>query len=116
MAIIQPLTQQKIKAYLEVFIDNLIADYKSKSIREFGSAAEYLAGASPDGELKPFHASIISPAIMRINQFERGLSTRLGTTFEECARLIALDHHADAQRSWDARASVSAAAWAEIEV
>ncbi|MFM8009010.1 MAG: hypothetical protein ACKO86_29750, partial [Dolichospermum sp.] len=24
---------------------------------------------------------------MRINQFERGLSTKLGNSFEECARL-----------------------------
>jgi len=116
MPIINSITRQKIKAYLEVFIENLILDHKNRQIREFGSAAEYLASVSKEGELKPFHASIISPAIMRINQFERAMSTRLGTTFEECARLIALDHHIDAQRSWDLKALVSASSWAEVEV
>ncbi len=116
MTAITPITRQKIKAYLEIFINDLVEAYKGRRIREFSSAGEYLASVSSEGDLKPFHASIISPSIMRINQFERGLSTRLGTTFEECARLIALDHHFDAQRSWDVRALVSASSWAEVEV
>jgi Type II restriction endonuclease, TdeIII len=65
--------------------------------------------------LKPFQAALIPPEIIRINQFERGLSTRLGNSFEECARLIALEHHQDARRSYDIEEKVSLAAFAEAE-
>lgn len=115
MAAISRKTRQLIKGYLEGFIQGIVDEYKSRQIKSPKSAIEYLSRKSPKAELKPFHAAIIPPAIIRINQFERGFSTRLGTSLEECARLIALEHHQDAQRGYDIQAPVSRAACLEIE-
>lgn len=115
MPAINELTRQKIKAYLEVFIENKVQDYKHRKIPVFEETATYLVKQSKPGRLKPFHAAIIPEPIMRINAFERGFSTSLGTTFEECARLIALDHHQYAERGYDVTGSVSQASVNEIE-
>lgn len=115
MSAIQPVTRVKIKAYLEVFIENLVKEYKDKTFSVFESPSQYLAHESLRGEIKPFHAAIIPIQIMRISAFERSFSTTLGTTFEECAKLIALDHHAEAVRGYDLNGEVSTQAINEIE-
>ncbi len=115
MANISPETRAKIKGYLEGFIQGLADSYKEREIIKPKSAAEYLSRSSSTRELKPFQAAIIPPELIRINQFERGLSTRLGNTLEECARLIALEYHQDARRGYDLKAEVSIAAFAEAE-
>ncbi|WP_301664986.1 TdeIII family type II restriction endonuclease [Methanoculleus frigidifontis] len=58
---------------------------------------------------------IILPEFLRINEFERGFSTSLGNSFEGCARLIALQHHAKAERGHVLTGYVSRAAMDEIE-
>lgn len=115
MAAISSKTSLEIKGYLEGFIQGLIDEYRGREIVKPDSAAEYLSRFSSKGELKPFQAALIPPELIRINQFERGLSTRLGNSLEECARLIALEHHQDARRSYDLRAEVSIKAFAEAE-
>ena len=115
MTAISPATRASIKAYLEVFIENLIEEYKGRIMPNSGVPSEYLAQKSPKGKLKPFHAAIIPPEILRINEFERGFSSRLGTTYEECARLIALEHHSEVHRGYDLAGDVSLAAINEIE-
>jgi len=115
MKAIDPKTRATIKAYLEVFIEAVVKEYKGRDIPSFDKPAEYLVKKSPPGQLKPFHAAIIPNALMRINEFERGFSTRLGTTFEECARLIALSHHKEAGRAYVVTSKVSLAAINEIE-
>lgn len=77
--------------------------------------SSYLAGKSPKGQLKPFHSAVVSAEVLRVSSFERGLSTRLGTTYEECAKLIALDHHAEAHRGYEVVGDVSEVALGEIE-
>lgn len=108
-------TRAQIKAYLEAFITHLVSKYKSRPVPSMDTPAEYLAQSSSKGRLKPFHAAIIPPELMRVSAFERGFSTALGTTFEECALLIAREHHADAQRGYALAGEVSLAALAEIE-
>ncbi|NLJ57074.1 MAG: TdeIII family type II restriction endonuclease [Firmicutes bacterium] len=115
MTAISPVTRIKIKAYLEVFIEDLIKEYKDRKIPVLGNAAEYLNKRSYRGQLKPFHAAIIPTEILRINEFERGFSSSLGSTFEECARLIALEHHREVYRSFDVTGEVSTTAINEIE-
>jgi hypothetical protein len=112
---IKPITRARIKAHLETFIERVVGGYKQKPIPTLGSPSKYLSQVSVKGQLKPFHAAIIPPTLMRISEFERGFSTSLGTSFEECARLIALDHHRDAQRSFDITGAVSGTALGEIE-
>ncbi len=115
MRAIKRNTRVKIKAYLEVFVENLVKEYRGRVIPPIGSAKKYLRKKSSKGQLKPFHAAIIPHGLLRINEFERGFSTGLGTTFEECARLIAQDHHSEAQRGYNLTATVSNAAVEEID-
>lgn len=115
MSAISSQTRAKIKGYLEGFIQGLVDEYKGRKIQKPHNAREYLSRTSSNGELKPFQAAIVPPEIIHLNQFERGLSTRLGNSLEECARLIALEHHQKAHRSYDLTAEVCLEAFAEIE-
>jgi hypothetical protein len=115
MAAINSQTRAEIKGYLEGFIQGLVDEYKGREIFKPDSASEYLSRFSANGELKPFQAALIPPELIRINQFERGLSTRLGNSLEECARLISLEHHQEARRGYDIKAEVSLAGFAEAE-
>lgn len=115
MAAINYKTRAEIKGYLEGFIKGLIDTYKGRNITKPNGASEYLSRTSLDGQLKPFQAALIPPELIRINQFERGLSTKLGNSLEECARLIALENHQAVKRGYDIRAEVSVAAFAEAE-
>lgn len=115
MVAISSNTRAKTKGYLEGFIKGLIDEYQGRTVVEPSSGSEYLKRTSKQGELKPFQAAIIPPELIRINQFERGLSTRLGNSLEECARLIALQHHQDARRGFDLVSEVSLSAFAEAE-
>lgn len=108
-------TRMRIKGFLEGFIENVVTTYKGREIQPYGTPLSYLSQKSPKGELKPFHAAIIPPEFLRINQFERGFSTRLGNSFEECAKLIALQHHENAERGYVMAREVSRAALHEIE-
>ncbi len=116
MTAINSNTRITIKGYLEGFIQGLIDEYKGREILKPDDAEEYLSRFSSKGELKPFQAALIPPALIRINQFERGLSTRLGNSIEECARLIALEHHQEVRRGYDVKADVSLTAFAEAEL
>jgi len=73
MLAITPTTRAKIKGYLEGFIRGLVEEYKGREILVPTSSSEYLSRNSSNGELKPFQAALVPPAIIRINQFERGL-------------------------------------------
>ena len=115
MTAISSNTKIAIKGYLEGFIQGLIDEYKEREILKPDNAQEYLSRFSPKGELKPFQAALIPPELIRINQFERGLSTRLGNSIEECARLIASEYHQQAKRGYDIEANVSLKALAEVE-
>lgn len=115
MVAISPKIRAEIKGYLEGFIQGLVDVYKGREIKKTSSAAEYLSRTSLNGELKPFQAALIPPELIRINQFERGLSTKLGNSLEECARLIALEDHQAVRRGYDIRGEVSVAAFAEAE-
>ena len=108
------ITDLKIKGYLEAFVTNTVEKYRGRNI-PISSPSEYLNQTSPKAQLKPFHAAIIPPELMRVSEFERGFSTRLGTTFEECARLIAMNHYQEAHRGYDINGDVSTAALSEIE-
>ena len=104
-------TRSKIKGYLEAFVDQMVARHKGVGDPDSGAPLPPAHDApSADGSLKPFHSAIIPAELMRISAFERSFSTRLGTTIEECARLIALDHHPSADRGYRLRGPVSQAA------
>lgn len=53
--------------------------------------------------------------LIRVTEFERSFSTKLGTTFEEVAKLIGRDNYCNAERSYSIRGEVSTDAIRIIE-
>ncbi|CDM95086.1 MAG: TdeIII family type II restriction endonuclease [Arthrospira platensis PCC 7345] len=115
MSTINSQTRQKIKGFLEGFIQNLVRSYKNRKFKQITTAQEYLSRNSSKGELRPFHAAILPSSLLKITAFERGFSTSLGSTFEEVAKLIAIQNHREAVRSYTLMAEVSSSALDEIE-
>ena len=115
MSAISELTKTRIVAHLEVFVENLVSDFRNRAVASMTDATDYLALSDPKGGLRPFHAAIVPSEVLRISAFERGLVTRLGTSLEQCALLIARDRHVEAQRGYEVVGGVSTAALAEIE-
>lgn len=106
-------TRQSIKGYLEGFIQGMIDEktensFDSKKLRPLRKESER-------GDLKPFHESLLPDGLLKITEFERSFSTKLGTTFEECARLIALDNHKYAERGHRITGRVSLKAIKRVE-
>ena len=111
---IKPETRSEIKGYLEGFVRGLIEQHRPQTrgaiTRE--ARANY---SSKEGVLKPFHEAIVPAEVIRLSEFERSFSTKLGTTFEECARLIALQNFKHAQRGFRTVGMISVAAASKIE-
>src|SRR6266446_6742594 len=106
-------TRIKIKGFLEGFLEAQLEQHKKKLTKEPEEVIR-LADAKK-GKLKPFHLAILPPEAIRIFAFERSFSTSLGTTFEACAKLIALDNHKEAERSKELVGKVTAKCLREIE-
>jgi predicted Rossmann-fold nucleotide-binding protein len=107
-----------IKGYLEGFIDGLIQQHKPKEkppylLKEVDG--NYNENDNSDGSYKPFHEAIIPDQILRVSTFERSFSTKLGSTFEECARLIASQKYTIAKRGFIATGQMPSAATTKIE-
>lgn len=115
MPAIADVTRSRIIATLEVFVENLVEDYRGRAVQSMKSPEDFLLKSDKNGGLKPFHAALIPAEVLRISAFERGLVTRLGTSLEECAKLIALDHHQEARRGYLLKGAISSVALAEIE-
>lgn len=105
--------RNQIKGYLEGFVQGMINEarhskFDPKELRP-------LRKVSKEGKLKPFHESLIPDGILSISEFERSFSTKLGTTFEECALLIAKGVHRDARRGQRVNGFVTPKAIKRIE-
>ncbi|OGJ55072.1 hypothetical protein A3D11_03285 [Candidatus Peribacteria bacterium RIFCSPHIGHO2_02_FULL_49_16] len=105
--------RSEIKGFLEGFIQGMINEktennFDPKKLRP-------LRKSSPKGDLKPFHESLLPDGLLTITEFERSFSTKLGTTFEECARLIANDYHKSAIRGYRVKGTVTAKSIKRIE-
>jgi hypothetical protein len=108
---INSINRLKIKAYLEVFVENVVTEFKSKKVDEYVNAEHYLSLKSKsEGKSKPFHAAIIPAELIRINMFERSFSTKLGSTFEECGKIIGSQYHKQSERGYSMKGVVSKAA------
>ncbi len=110
---IKSITRAKIKGFLEGFLE--VQLQKHQKVVRSGSEAKRLQADAKAGKLKPFHNAILPPEAVRLSSFERSFSTSLGNTFEECARLIALDNHREAGRSRVLTGKISRKSLAEIE-
>jgi hypothetical protein len=106
-------TRGQIKGFLEGFIQGIINEHKSSSLnpKELRPAKKF----SEEGDIKPFHEALLPDGILRITEFERSFSTKLGTTFEEVAKLIGKDNYAVAERGHVVCGKVSPRAIKKIE-
>lgn len=102
-----------MKGYLEGYLQNMIDEFKPSDMSPTGLRPQRTE--SEKGEIKPFHESILPDGVLRVSEFERSFSTILGSTFEECAKLIATSRFRVATRKYRLSGSVSAAAQATIE-
>jgi hypothetical protein len=112
--VITPETRQAIKGYLEGFIQGMILEHKKSSDLK-PTDLRPPKPKSPEGESKPFHEALLPHGILLMNEFERSFSTKLGTTFEECARLIAKDRFAHVERGFKVTGNVSVRTLRTIE-
>ena len=106
-------TRQTIKGFLEGFIQGIVDEKTDSGFdpRELRP----LRRESKKGDLKPFHESLLPDGLLAITEFERSFSTKLGTTFEECARLVALGNHERAERGHRVTGRISLEAIGRIE-
>ncbi len=111
--IISKETRNKIKGYLEGFIQGMIDEAKQSGFDP--KQLRPLRTESKDGNLKPFHESLLPEGVLKISEFERSFSTKLGTTFEECAKLVAQSIHKKAERGYRVRGLVTTQAVKRIE-
>lgn len=112
---IDQATRLAIKGYLEGFIQGVVEQHTfSNSAR---AVTKSVAGnRHKESSFKPFHEAILSEEIRRISTFERSFSTSLGSTFEQCAYLIAKQVHKKAERNFKGpNIPIPAAAVAKIE-
>lgn len=107
-------TRLQIKGYLEGFIQGIILEHKKSSSLK-PTDLRPTKTQSAEGDIKPFHEALLPHGILLVNEFERSFSTKLGTTFEECARLIAKDRFAQAERGFRLTGEVSLKALRTIE-
>ncbi len=115
MAVLTDTTRARIQGYLEAFITNVVDEIRQRLLPSSMAVRQYLRQQSSEGRLKPFHQAIIPAELIRLSAFERSFSTRLGSTFEECARLIALQFHKDARRGHRVKGKVSQSSLQAIE-
>jgi hypothetical protein len=102
---ISATTRAEIRGFLEGFVHGLVIEHKTPTRK--ASDIRPTRSYSAKGDIKPFHEALLPEGILRINEFERSFSTKLGTTFEECARLISKEHYARAIRGYRAEGKVS---------
>ncbi len=107
-------TRMAIKGYLEGFVRGLWEQHRAAD-RRARRRTERRQGRSPGGEFKPFHEAMLPPELLRISAFERSFSTRLGSTFEEVARLVAMQRFPVVQRGYQTVGMIDFAADAKIE-
>ena len=110
---IKPGTRATIKGFLEGFLEAQLKKHEQMVLT--GGEEKRQQTDAKSGKLKPFHLAILPPEAVRLSSFERSFSTSLGNTFEECARLIARDHHQEVIRSRVLTGQISRKCLAEIE-
>ena len=108
-------TKLQIKKFLKEWIDLLAREIKSRSSDLSATDLRPFREYSTIGNIKPFHESLLPEGILRINEFERTLSTKLGKTYEECGRLIALQHFPVVKREHKITGNVDVEAIRKIE-
>src|SRR5262245_14450318 len=105
MSTISPITRSRIKAYLGTAVVTTVEQVR------LGERLE----TNTHKRRNPISIAIHHQTILQIAYFKRQTDKILCPTFAECARLIALDHHADAQVNYQILGQASGRAVREID-
>ncbi len=100
-----PSTRLAIKGFLEAFIEGIVEAFTTMDLDP--RKPRPVSCESPQGRRKPFHEAILPHGILTINEFERSFSTRIGTSFEEAARLVASEKFAEVERGYCVTGAIS---------
>lgn len=76
-----------VKKELEEHLCKWIKEVTTRKTAEYTKITDNTL--STQGKYKPFHKAFLPKDVIRAIDFERSFSTGLGSTFEECAKLIA---------------------------
>jgi len=108
-------TKSQIKEFLNKWIDEKISDIKSTASNLKATDFRPTLNFSKDGRVKPFTEAFLVEGILRINEFERTLTGGIGSSFEECAKLIAEPQFKEVKRSYLVEGTVTKKAINELE-
>jgi len=87
--------KKELEEHLGKWIESLINRKKVEYVNSNN------ATKIPDAKTKPFHKALLPKEVIRAVDFERSFSTGLGSTFEECAKIIAKPNFKIVERQYD---------------
>jgi hypothetical protein len=96
---LNPATKRAIEALLNELVDWLLDRYSS-------AATQLDVLATVGKKQKPFVVGLF-PAVVKASQIERSLSTKLGDTMQECAKLVAVGAGFHAETEYVVKGTVS---------
>lgn len=102
-------TRRELEEYLRGWLEGLVR----RKGAEYQRPAS--AGGGPGGGHKPFHGALMPRSVSRASNFERSLSSGLGSTYEHCAEALARDRFSEVERQHDLTGYVPSDSLAEID-
>ena len=101
--------KRELEAYLYRWVEELVRKKKAVYLKSSST------GEEPEGGHKPFHRALLPESVSRGSNFERSLSSGLGTTYEHCAEVLARKNFSTVERQHDLPGYVPADSLAEID-
>lgn len=106
---ITQVTRQEMKRDIAGLLDGV-------QLEEAEGGFVRLVGHEPkDGDMKPFHESLLPAGMIPLIGFERSFVTRMGKSIERCSRLVALDNHKRAENQYKVAGTISRQASQRID-
>lgn len=99
-----------IKKSLEEHLCKWIEDFTARKTAECSDEVQ-----PKDAKNKPFHVALLPKTVIRASDFERSFSTGLGSTFEECAKIIAESKFQVVERQYNVENFIPSDTLAEVD-
>lgn len=101
--------KRELEEYLRKWIEELARKKKTAYLKSSST------GEEQEGDHKPFHRALLPRSVSRGSNFERSLSSGLGSTYEHCAEVLARQNFSTVERQHDLPGYVPADSLAEID-
>lgn len=101
----------EIKKEIEEHLCDWIENLAKRKIAEYTELTDKTAS----DKNKPFHKALLPKDVIRSVDFERSFSTGLGSTFEECARIIAKANFDTAERQFKVECFIPSDTISEVD-